>query len=75
LILLSIIKLQRSATIVIASDKRNLPHCAKDFSLLDIGENRRLKPAVLAAFFAFVDELSESAGARNSVWASRIGRS
>ena len=39
----------------------------RDFRvILDIGENRRLKPAILAAFFAFVDKLSESAGARNS---------
>jgi hypothetical protein len=28
--------------------------------VLDIGENRRLNAAVLAAFFAFHDEVSES---------------
>ena len=34
-------------------------HIGDTSQLLDIGENWRLNPAVLAAFFAFVDEVSE----------------
>ncbi len=32
------------------------------FLLLDIGENRRLNPAIFAAFFTFSVKLFESAG-------------
>jgi hypothetical protein len=35
-------------------------------NILDIGENRRLKPAFLAAFFAFDDELFEFEHAASS---------